>query len=125
MLAIGRAYALQGDIRPGQGLPIRILRFGGTLTRDNHADTSPDAKAVTLYNPGGAALQIRSISIAGVEGANFSETNTCDSSLAAHARCIVSVRFMPHKAGLLAATLSIADNGSGSPQDVGLSGRGK
>ena len=62
-----------------------------------------------------------------VEGSNasdFDESNTCGSSLAAGANCTIAVWFMPSVAGPEAASLSIADNSSGSPQTVGLSGAG-
>ncbi|MGD0460509.1 MAG: hypothetical protein ABSC21_22540 [Terriglobia bacterium] len=62
-----------------------------------------------------------------VEGSNasdFDESNTCGSSLAAGTNCTIAVMFTPSVVGTEAASLSIADNSSGSPQTVALSGAG-
>jgi hypothetical protein len=77
---------------------------------------------VTLTNTGGAALTITSISIGGTNSADFLQTNTCGSSVAAGAACNISVQFQPTAIGVRVASLSVADNATGSPQTVGLSG---
>jgi hypothetical protein len=57
--------------------------------------------------------------------ANFTETNTCGSTLAAGKNCTISVTFTPTQVGALTGTLSVNDNGTNSPQTVSLSGTGK
>jgi hypothetical protein len=77
---------------------------------------------VQLTNTGTAALNITGISITGASA--FVQTNTCGTSLAAGANCLISVTFTPTSATGFTATLSIADNATGSPQTVALTGTG-
>jgi hypothetical protein len=83
--------------------------------------TTSGTKAVTLTNSGNATLTGISIAASG----NFSETNTCGSSLNAGKNCRIRVSFSPKSKGSLAGSITIADNASGSPQTVALSGTGK
>jgi len=82
--------------------------------------TSSSAQSVTLTNYGKMALSIASI----VASGDFSQTNTCGSSLAAEARCTISVTFKPTEWATRTGTLSITDNAAGSPQTVSLTGTG-
>jgi hypothetical protein len=82
--------------------------------------TSSSAQPVTLTNYGKMALSIASIAASG----DFSQTNTCGSSLAAEANCTISVTFKPTQRGPRTGTLSITDNAAGSPQTVSLTGTG-
>jgi Bacterial Ig-like domain (group 3)/Chitobiase/beta-hexosaminidase C-terminal domain/FG-GAP-like repeat/Abnormal spindle-like microcephaly-assoc'd, ASPM-SPD-2-Hydin/FG-GAP repeat len=90
-----------------------------TFSSENTGSTST-AQSVTLTNTGTAALSITSITAS----ANFAETNTCGSSVAVGVSCAISVTFTPTSTGALTGTLSVADNASGSPQTVALSGTG-
>ena len=86
--------------------------------------TSPP-QSVTLSNTGNASLTITRINIIGTSESSFSPSNNCDGSLAAGANCTISVIFTPSSpAGAKSASVQIADNASGSPQLVGLSGTG-
>jgi len=82
------------------------------------------APNITLTNSGTAALSITSISITGSNASSFSETNTCGTSVAIGATCTIAITFDPAAVGSLTAALSVADNASGSPQTVSLSGTG-
>jgi dienelactone hydrolase len=81
--------------------------------------TSP-AQSVTLSDYGTAALSITSIVVSG----DFSQTNTCGSSLAAGASCTISTTFKPTQTGPRTGAVSITDNAPGSPQMIGLQGTG-
>ncbi len=83
-------------------------------------ETASAAQAVTLSNPGNAALAITSIATAG----DFSETNNCGASLAAGANCAIAVTFSPTAAGTRTGALTVSDNAAGSPQTVSLAGNG-
>jgi hypothetical protein len=85
---------------------------------------SSTTQTVTLSNTGNAALSITSLALTGTNAGDFAQTNTCGSSLAGGANCTLVVWFTPSVAGSEAASLSIADNCSGSPQTVSLSGTG-
>ena len=104
---------------PATSLAPATLTFASTI-----AGTTTAAQTITLMNTGNAALTITSITITGANPTDFAETNTCGSSLAAGASCTVSVTFTPASAASFAASLSIADNASGTPQTVALSGTG-
>jgi hypothetical protein len=80
---------------------------------------------LTLTNTGQASLTFQSITITGANPADFAQTNTCGSAIAAGANCTLSVTFTPTKKGSRSATLSIADSGGGSPQTVSLTGTGE
>ena len=79
---------------------------------------------MTLTNTGNAALSVTSISVSGTNASDFTQTNTCGSSVAAGANCTISVIFKPSATGTRSASLSIADSATGSPQSVSLSGSG-
>ena len=81
-------------------------------------------QAVTLTNTGSVALSISSISVTGANAADFSQNNTCNSSVAAGATCTIVVLFTPSAAGARSASLSIADNASSGSQSVGVAGTG-
>ena len=87
--------------------------------------TTSAAQTVTLTNLGTTAISISSISLTGTNGADFAQTHTCGTSLAAGAKCTISVTFKPTAKGARSATLSVADNAGGSPQSTSLSGTGQ
>jgi hypothetical protein len=82
------------------------------------------AKTVTLTNLATTSLTITAIAITGTNAANFAQTHTCVSTLAAGASCTISIKFKPTASGTRTAALSITDNAAGSPQKVPLSGIG-
>ncbi len=96
-------------------LSATTLSFGSQLV----GTTSP-AQSITLSNYGTTTLSIASIATT----ANFDETDSCGSSLAAGASCTVNVTFTPSAVGSVTGTLSVADNAPSSPQKVALSGTG-
>jgi hypothetical protein len=83
---------------------------------------SSQPKNVTLTNTGNATLKITLISITGANPQDFSETNSCGTHVNAAAKCTIAVIFKPTRNGTRTATLTIADNASGSPQSVPLTG---
>jgi probable HAF family extracellular repeat protein len=85
--------------------------------------TSP-AQIVTLTNVGTSTLTVTGIAITGTDAADFAQTHTCASSLAAYASCIIRVTFKPTALSTRAAMLSVTDNAAGSPQKVSLTGIG-
>ncbi|MGH9864665.1 MAG: choice-of-anchor D domain-containing protein [Candidatus Acidiferrales bacterium] len=79
---------------------------------------------MTLSSTGSAALSISSIGVSGANSSDFSQTNNCGSSVAAGNSCAISVTFGPTTTGTMAASLTITDNASNSPQSVSLTGTG-
>jgi hypothetical protein len=81
-------------------------------------------KKITLSNKGSVAVSISKISLTGTNAADFPQTNTCGTSVAAGASCFITVTFTPSAAGKRTANVSVIDNGGGSPQTVSLTGTG-
>ena len=75
---------------------------------------------VSLINIGNAILNVTSVATSG----DFAETNTCGTSLVVSSPCQISVTFTPTATGIRTGTVTISDNGTGSPQTVSLSGTG-
>ena len=103
---------------PGVGLSSNSLTF----TSQNVGTTS-SAQSVMLTNTGTATL-VETISLTGTNAGDFSESDNCNGSVAAGSNCSIGVKFTPTAAGTRTAAVSIADNASGSPQSIGLSGTG-
>lgn len=79
-------------------------------------------QTTTLTNLGTTSMTINNIY---TSGPPYTETNTCGSTLASKARCVISVTFSPTRTGTKAGTLYIGDSGGGSPQQVALAGTGQ
>ena len=79
-------------------------------------------KTVTLTSTTG--LGISSIALGGTNPGDFHETNTCPATLAAKAKCTVTLTYAPTISGAETASLTVTDNASNSPQTVALSGTG-
>jgi hypothetical protein len=77
-------------------------------------------QSVIFTNNGAAAANISAV----MAGGDFSQTNTCGTSLAAGANCTVSVTFGPTVRGLQNGVVAIMTDASESPQAVLLSGTG-
>jgi hypothetical protein len=100
-----------------------VLLAPTTLTfASQTVNTTSAAQSITLTNSGNATLNLTGITITGTNAGDYSETNTCGATLAASANCAISVTFRPTATGTRTASVSIADNASGSPQTVALSG---
>ncbi len=80
------------------------------------------AQTTTFTNSESTALSITGVTITGAT--DFTQTNSCGSSLAAGASCTVTVTFTPSLAGARSATLNITDSAENSPQTVALTGSG-
>ena len=81
-------------------------------------DTTSPVKKVTVTNNSSSAVSVSSI----VPSADFKETNTCSSSIAAGKTCIISVSYAPTRGGAVSGSVIITDSATNSPQIVDLSG---
>jgi hypothetical protein len=64
------------------------------------------------------------ISMIGTDSKDFAESNTCGKTVPAGESCFMTVTFTPLAKGSRTASVSIGDNGGGSPQKVSLTGTG-
>lgn len=97
-----------------------LLNFG-TVT----VGSSSTPQAITLTNTDSVAVAIQGVSLTGVAKSDYSQTNTCGSSVAKGASCSINVTFKPTATGTRTAKVSIADFGGASPQTVQLTGTGQ
>ena len=145
-LAAGTACTIRVFFRPSQS-GVR----SGTLSVNDNAPDSPQTVALTGVGTyfslsaalvrfgnvpvGGSAQQVvtltnvakttqvvSGIAISGMNANQFSQTNTCGSSLGPGAACQITLTFKPTRQGSANATLEV--NGGGSIETAKLSGTG-
>jgi hypothetical protein len=104
---------------PSANLSSSSLTFTGQLV-----GTASSGQTVTLTNSGNGALTISAIALSGTNSSDFSEANTCGTSVAGGANCTITVTFKPTAAGSRTASVTITDNATGSPQSISLTGTG-
>jgi FG-GAP-like repeat/Abnormal spindle-like microcephaly-assoc'd, ASPM-SPD-2-Hydin len=91
-----------------------------SLSFVSYIGTTSAPQSVTLSNTASEALAISAITAS----ADFAETNNCPvgGSLPSGSSCIIKVTFTPTASGTVSGTVSITDDGLGSPQMMGLTG---
>jgi hypothetical protein len=120
----GFTDAFVSKIAPMPGPAVAMSRVNVFFTTQPINTTSPPQQ-VTLTNEGDGPLTISGITIAGTNGGDFAQTNTCGTLpalLASGASCTFTVTFTPSATGTRTGTLTISDNASGSPHTVSLLG---
>ena len=125
-IAYGSPATTQAISLSGEGaMPVAVLAplplsFGNQLMPGSTVGTA------TLSNSGSANLSNISTAISGSNAGDFmiSADGCTGVILPANSSCSVSVTFSPKAKGSRAATLSITDNASGSPQTASLTGVG-
>jgi uncharacterized delta-60 repeat protein/uncharacterized repeat protein (TIGR01451 family) len=111
-----QSVALTGvGVLPRVTLSSSSLVFGGQPV----GTTSP-SQTITLTSSGIGPLSIHGI----VASAEFSQTNTCPTSLPGGDSCIITVSFTPEAPGNRTGTITIDDNAPDGPQQIGLAGTG-
>ncbi len=109
------------------GAPKAVLAPSTLTFPSQTVGTTSTALTLTLSNPGNATLNISGISLSGANAASFSVTKAsgdCAQSLSAGGSCPIHITFTPSSVADFTATLSVADDASGSPQTSTLSGSG-
>jgi len=86
------------------------------------AGAAGKTQTVTVTNSGGVPLALSSITLTGTAANIFGQSNNCPVTMALGATCTITASFAPTVPGTYAATVSLTDNASTSPQTVGLSG---
>ncbi len=122
------AIALQVGCGGGQTAPVQAAPTTKQLNTSASSvsfgtvtvGASSTAQSVTLSNAGNTAVAISGISTSG----DFSQSNTCNGSIAAGGSCQVSVTFRPSASGNRTGNLSISDDAPNAPHTVALSGTG-
>jgi hypothetical protein len=120
----GSSAAANFPVTTGGGTTITLfplnLYFGPQAI-----STSSPGQAVTLNNTGSVTLNISSFAFTGANQADFAQTNTCGSSLAAGGSCSITVTYTASSASTESATLTLSSDAQSGPQSVGLMGGGQ
>lgn len=87
---------------------------------DQDVGSTSAALSSVITNTGSSATTVCGFAIAG----DFSQTNTCASSIASKGTCTVNVDFTPNAHGPRSGFLQLITKDAGSPQSIGLSGKG-
>jgi hypothetical protein len=101
------------------------LSFTPTPASPQPINTTSPPQQVTLTNKGDGPLTITAIAVAGTNGADFAQTNTCGTlpaALAPGVSCAFSVTFTPTATGTRSGMVTISDNAVGSPHTVSVLG---
>ncbi len=98
------------------GLSATLVKFGDVAVGQS------TQQVVTLMNDAKTSQAVHGISISGKNANEFSQTNTCGSSLGPGASCQITLTFKPTQQGSASATLEV--NGGGSIETAKLSGTG-
>ncbi len=83
-------------------------------------NTTSPPQTVTVTNNLSTTLTVTTVTSTG----DFAQTNTCGKSLAALAKCTISVTFTPKVTGKRTGTVKLTDGAADSPQTVTLTGTG-
>jgi dienelactone hydrolase len=114
----GGEAAVMLQIRTGANI------FPGSLSFGSVPVGQSKNLSTTLTNIGSTRLGISSITVAGQDLDEFSQVNSCGSSVGAGQSCTITATLKPTETGSDSAYISIIDNGANSPQQVSLSGGG-
>jgi hypothetical protein len=111
-----QTVALSGNsIGPIVKLSSPTLSFGNQVV-----GTTSAGKTVTLKNNGTLPLNISSITANG----NFTQTNTCGTTVAVGASCTITAKFTPTVIGDRTGVITISDNAGPPTQTIHLFGTG-
>jgi hypothetical protein len=89
-------------------------------------NTTSKPQALTLTNVSSVPLNISSIAITGTNPANFTiQSTTCGAQVVAGTNCSIVLTFTPTSVGAFSASLTLTDDGGGSPQSFALTGTGQ
>src|SRR5215469_4965680 len=99
-----------------------VLTFSTNLLAfpDQIVGTTSAALSSTITNTASTATTVCGFSVTG----DFSQTNTCASSIAAKGTCAVNVDFTPTAHGARSGLLQLITSDAGSPQTIILTGKG-
>jgi phospholipase C len=121
------------------GLPTRItvnltgtgssalLTPQGLTWKDQIVGTTSAVRTIKLTNTSTTSvLNVSNVALNGGNSSDFVQNNNCTSGspLPPAGYCTITLTFKPSLIGAEAATLSVSDDGGGSPQTVSLSGTG-
>jgi hypothetical protein len=109
----------------GHGLyPVASISPSTLDFGDQPLGTTSTSQHIQLTNTGAVNLTIKTVTLIGINPADFSEVDDCRalSPLTSARTCGFTIVFAPSAAGQRSAILSITDNAADSPQSITLTG---
>ena len=104
----GLGYAIKLS---NTGANFGIVKIGQTGTRQ-----------IGITNRGGIDIAVSKITIIGPDHGDFSQTNSCGTTILANSSCTMTLSFKPTKMGMKVAAVNIYDTDAVSPQAVVMRG---
>ena len=111
---------LHGLFFSGLGYAVKLSSGGANFGVVPIGQTG--TRQIGLTNRGGIDTSITSIAIHGPNASEFSQTNTCGSTILANSSCTMTISFKPTKKGMKFGVISINDTDASSPQSVVMRG---
>jgi phospholipase C len=108
----------------GVGTIVQFSAASLTFASQTVGTTSPPQTITVTNKSTSNAIGNINISMTGTNPGDFAQTNNCGTSVAVGASCSITVTFTPTTTGSRTASVSMKDNGGGSPQTASLSGTG-
>jgi hypothetical protein len=97
-----------------------VISPNGLMFGPQVVGTTSAPQTINVTNSGNFVVTFTNVTVNG----NYSLTNGCTGQLQPASSCTINVSFTPSSAGAKAGTLTIADDATGSPQSVTLTGVG-
>jgi PASTA domain/Abnormal spindle-like microcephaly-assoc'd, ASPM-SPD-2-Hydin len=124
-------------VTAGDGAGTKLVTLSGTGVRSAFS-VSPTSlafgnvakgrtslnKTVTITNTGTVVLPLTSITLAGTNPYQFTQTNNCPAQVPVGGKCTSSVAFKPTYTGVKSANLTVTPGGGASAKSVALNGTG-
>ena len=115
---------ISGDATPAPVPAVTISPNPANFPTITQGTTSGNPISITVTNSGGATLHISTVTVAGNNSSEFSNSMAACSTavIAPNGSCSVSVTFAPLTVGPHSETISLADDAPGPPQMIQVNG---
>jgi hypothetical protein len=116
-----QSVTLSGTGKVG-ALPVVTLTPATLAFPNVQLNTASAPQVVTVKNTGAAALNTTNICVSGTVSGDFSQVNTCSSSIPVGSTCTITVTLTPTSLINQTGSVSITDNAATTLQSVPLTG---
>jgi hypothetical protein len=115
------ATAFVAKIDPAVATGVSLTRSSLIFGSVPVGSTLTQIQAVGLENNQSVPLNIRNVALNGAGYLQLPILNYCNGAIAPHTGCVVALEFLPTTGGPAPGTLTITDDGPGSPRIIALS----
>ena len=114
--------AFIAKILPGAASGVVLTRPSMSFQPEIINPVHPAIQALGLTNAQSVPLTIQTVAVAGAGYSLATSGSPCSGTIAPAGTCVIEVQFAPTDGGQGAGTVTIADNGPGSPRVIPLTG---